>query len=72
MYLRLSPLPATGLPELPYDLSQVQLNARLWANSSLERDLLWLYSAWFLAQEGPAPNPEKAAGYLAEINRRLA
>ena len=71
MYLRLSPLPATGLPELPYDLSQVQLNARLWANSPLERDLLWLYSAWFLAQEGPVPNPEKAAGYLAEINRRL-
>ena len=72
MYFRLSPLPTTGLPELPYDLSQVQLNARLWANSPLERDLLWLYSAWFLAQEGPAPNPEKAAGYLTEINQRLA
>ena len=71
MYFRLSPLATTGIPAVPYDLSQVQLNARLWANSPLERDLLWLYSAWFLAQEGPVPNPEKAAGYLAEINRRL-
>lgn len=72
MYFRLSPLPTKGFPELPYDLSQVQLNARLWANSPLERDLLWLYSAWFFTQEGPAPNPERAGGYLAEINRRLA
>ncbi|MFN7624542.1 MAG: hypothetical protein ACK5RS_15495, partial [Acidobacteriota bacterium] len=60
---------ATGIP---YDLGSVQLNARLWANSTLERDLLWLYSALLMATQGPQADGQWANGLLAEINKRLS
>jgi len=71
LFLKLSPLSgsATGIP---YDLSSVQLNARLWANSTLERDLLWLYSALLMATQGPQADGQWANGLLAEINKRLS
>ena len=70
MFLKLSSL--TGIQaDLPFDLGSVQLNARLWASSGLERDLLWLYSAVLMATQGPQPDGPWANGLLAEINRRL-
>lgn len=71
MFLRLSPLNATP-SGLPYDLREVQLNARLWANSPLERDLLWLYSTLLMATQGPQADGQWADGLIAEINKRLA
>lgn len=70
MYLKLSPLKSaqTGIP---LDLSAVQLNARLWTDSALERELHWLYSAVVMATMGPQPDDRLAKGYLTEINRRL-
>ncbi len=71
MFLKLSAL--TGnVAGVPYDLSAVQLNARLWANSNLERELLWLYSALLMATQGPQSDGKWAEGLLAEINKRLA
>lgn len=70
MFLKLSPL-NSGLAGIPYDMGSVQLNARLWANSTLERDLLWLYSALLMATQGPQADGKWADGLLAEINKRL-
>ena len=71
LFLKLSPL-SGGATGIPYDLSGVQLNARLWANSTLERDLLWLYSALLMATQGPQADGQWAKGLLAEINKRLS
>jgi hypothetical protein len=68
LYLRLAPMDGHALG-VPMDLGAVQLNARLYPQSRLERDLQWLYSAWLLAaHEG---KNTLAGGYLGEINRRL-
>jgi hypothetical protein len=51
------------------DLSAVQVNARLYPQSEIERDLQWLYSALTLALH--KAEERKAEGYLTEINRLL-
>jgi hypothetical protein len=70
MFLKLSPLNSTQAG-LPFDLRDVQLNARLWMNSNLERELLWLYSALLMATQGPRADDRWATGCLAELNKRL-
>jgi hypothetical protein len=70
MYLRLSPLDGSALG-VPADLSAVQLNARLYATSEIERDLHWLYSALVEATQGEHKNERLAADYLDAINRIL-
>ncbi len=70
MYLKLSPLDGRALGA-PADLSEVQLNARLYATSEIERDLHWLYSALVEATQGEHENERLAADYLDEINRIL-
>jgi hypothetical protein len=70
MYLRLSPLDGSALG-VPADLSAVQLNARLFATSEIERDLHWLYSALVEATQGENKNERLAADYLDAINRIL-
>ncbi|MBO0797240.1 MAG: hypothetical protein J2P31_00300 [Blastocatellia bacterium] len=70
IYFKLSGLHGkeTGLP---LDLSETQLNARLYATSEVERDLHWLYSSLVRATLGEKPDEEKASVYLTEINRIL-
>jgi hypothetical protein len=70
MYLKLSPLDSDALG-VPADLSAVQLNARLYAASEVERDLLWLYSALLEATQGEHKNERLAADYISAINRIL-
>lgn len=70
MYLKLSPLDGRALG-IPADLSAVQLNARLYATSEIERDLHWLYSALVEATQGEHKNERLAADYLDAINRIL-
>src|SRR5262245_712932 len=70
MYLSLSPLDGHALG-LPANLSAVQLNARLYATSEIERDLHWLYSALVEATQGEHKNERLAADYLDAINRIL-
>jgi hypothetical protein len=70
MYLKLSPLDGRALG-VPADLSGVQLNARLYATSEIERDLHWLYSALVEATQGEHKNERLAADYLDAINRIL-
>ncbi len=70
MYLKLSPLNGRALGA-PVDLSSVQLNARMFPTSEIERDLHWLYSALVEAMDGESRDERRAAAYLAEINRIL-
>jgi hypothetical protein len=70
MYLKLSPLDGRALG-VPANLSSVQLNARLYATSEVERDLHWLYSALAVAIHGERPNEQLAADYLGAINHIL-
>jgi hypothetical protein len=70
MYLKLSPLNGRGLG-VPADLSSVQLNARMFPTSEIERDLHWLYSALVEAMGGESRDERRAAAYLGEINRVL-
>jgi hypothetical protein len=70
MYLRLSPLDGRALG-VPADLSAVQLNARLYPTSEIERDLHWLYSALVEATQGEHKNERLAADYLDAINHIL-
>lgn len=68
LYLKLAPLDGRTLG-VPMNLSDVQLNARLYPQSEFERDLQWLYSAWLLASHGGSE--QRSNDYLNEINRRL-
>jgi hypothetical protein len=70
IYFKLSGLDGKAAG-LPFDLSNTQLNARLYATSEVERDLQWLYSALVRATLGESPDEKAAASYLAEINRIL-
>lgn len=70
MYLKLAPLDGHALG-VPADLSSVQLNARLYATSEIERDMHWLYSAMVQATQGEHKNEQLATDYLAAINRIL-
>ncbi len=69
MYLKLSPLDGRALG-VPMNLEAVQLNARIYPQSELERDLQWLYSWWLLATH--RGDEKLAQGFLEEVNRRLA
>src|SRR5262249_29359446 len=66
MYLRLSPLDGRALG-VPADLSAVQLNARLYATSEIERDLHWLYSALVEATQGKRTTERLGPDYRDEI-----
>jgi hypothetical protein len=68
MYLRLSPLDGRALG-VPADLSAVQLNARLYATSEVERDLHWLYSALLEATQGEYKDERLTVDYIDAINR---
>jgi len=70
MYLKLSPLDGRALG-VPADLGSVQMNARLYATSEIERDLHWLYSALVEATQGEYLNERLSADYLDAINRIL-
>ncbi|MGH9836288.1 MAG: hypothetical protein ACRD9Y_24965 [Blastocatellia bacterium] len=70
MYLKLSPLDGRALGA-PVDLSSLQLNARMFPASEIERDLHWLYSALVEAMGGESRDERRASGYLVEINRIL-
>ena len=70
MYLKLSPLDGKTLG-LPADLSSVQLNARLYATSEIERDLHWLYSALAESIHGEQPSEKLTTDYLGAINSIL-
>jgi hypothetical protein len=70
MYLKLSPLDGRALG-VPADLSAVQLNARLYATSEIERDLHWLYSALLEATQGEHKNERLTVDYINAINRIL-
>jgi hypothetical protein len=71
MYLKLSPLDARALG-VPADLSAVQLNVRLYAESEIERDLHWLYSALAETIYGERPNEQLTAEYISALNRLIA
>jgi hypothetical protein len=70
MYLKLSPLDGRALG-VPADLGAVQLNARLYATSEIERDLHWLYSALLEAAQGEHKNERLTVDYVNAINRIL-
>jgi hypothetical protein len=70
MYLKLAPLDGRALG-VPADLSAVQLNARLYATSEIERDLHWLYSALLEATQGEHKNERLTVDYINAINRIL-
>ena len=70
LYFRLSPLDGRALG-VPLDLGRVQLNARLYPTSDLERDLQWLFSALVEAVYGEPRDERAAAEYLAQVNRLL-
>jgi hypothetical protein len=70
MYLKLSPLDGAKLG-VPADLSAVQLNARLYATSEIERDLHWLYSALLETTQGENKNEQLTVDYINAINHIL-
>src|SRR5262249_29850232 len=70
MYLKFSPLDARALG-VPGDLSSVQLNARLYATSEVERDLHWIYSALTETIYGERPNDQLTAEYISALNLLL-
>lgn len=70
LYLKLSPLNGRALG-VPADLSSLQINARLYSTSEIERDLHWLYSALAEALSGEQPNGQLAADYIRAINHIL-
>jgi hypothetical protein len=70
MYLKLS-MPEGRVWGVPADLSEVQLNARLYATSEIERDLHWLYSALLEATQGEHKNEQLTADYINAINHIL-
>lgn len=70
MYFQLSPIKANALG-LTIDMSKVQLNARLFPTSDLERELQVLFSDVAAALYGANPNPQAATPFVAAINQLL-
>lgn len=68
MYFHLSPLNARALG-LPIDLSKVQLNARLFPTSDLERDLQFEYGELVAAAYGKTPDAKAATSHVEQLNR---
>lgn len=69
IYFKLSPLDGRALG-VPAEITALQLNARLYVTSELERDLQWYYSGLVVAMEAQSDEP-RARVFLAEINRVL-
>lgn len=70
LYLHLSPMDGVALG-LPYDLKKVQLNVRLAPQSTVEREMQWLFSAVSGALLSSSANESVALEYVEDINRRL-
>lgn len=70
LYFKLSPLDGRALG-VPLDLSALQLNARIYPTSELERELHWVFSALAIATHGESKNEQTATRYLKELNRLL-
>jgi hypothetical protein len=68
LYFHLSPLNARALG-LTIDMSQVQLNARLFATSETERALQVLFSDVVAALYSVPPNANAALPHLAALNQ---
>lgn len=70
LYFQLSPIKASALG-LRIDMSQVQLNARLFPTSDTERQLQVVFSDVVAALYGTTPNSNAAAPHLAALNQLL-
>lgn len=70
LYFKLAQLDGRALG-VPFDLSALQLNVRMYPTSDLERELHWIFSALALATHGASKNERAAARYLQEMNRIL-
>jgi hypothetical protein len=71
MYLRLSPINARALG-LTIDLSNVQLNARMFPDSDVAQELHILYTDLVYAAYRKKPDTEETAKHLTALNRILA
>lgn len=70
LYFKLSALDGRALG-VPLDLSALQLNARFYPTSDLERELHWIFSALAIVTHGETKNAATATSYLKELNRVL-
>jgi hypothetical protein len=68
LYFRLSPINARALG-LTIDLSGVQLNARLFADSEVERELQVVYADLVAAAYGDKPDTREAVKNVASLNQ---
>lgn len=68
MYFKLSSIDGKALG-VPYDLRSVQLNARLFPTSEVERDLHWLYSMLIELIDRDGADTKSTNGYLNAINK---
>lgn len=71
MYFKLSPLNGSGLG-LPFDLSAVQLNGRLYPEDGTARTLQFWYSVAVRAIYGESPETALASRAVNEINKILS
>jgi hypothetical protein len=71
LYMKLGSLEGKGLG-LPYDLADVQFNARLFPQNDADRALVWELTDAVQALHGERPNAERAAEEVQHINRLLA
>lgn len=71
LYLKLASLDGKGLG-LPYDLSDVQFNARLYPQNDMDRALVWEFTDVVQALHGEPPNAGRAAEEVQHINRLLS
>ena len=71
MYFRLTPIHARALG-LTIDLSSVQLNARLFADNEVERELQVIYADLIAATIGDRADATAAAKNLASLNQLLS
>lgn len=70
LYFQLSPIKASALG-LTMDMSKVQLNARLFPTSEVERELQVAFSDVVAALYGEKPKPNAALPPLAALNQLL-
>jgi hypothetical protein len=70
LYFKLTTLDGRALG-VPLDLSALQLNARFYPTSDLERELHWIFSALAIVTHSETKNATIASRYLKELNRVL-
>jgi hypothetical protein len=68
LYFRLSPINSRALG-LTIDVSRVQLNARLFADNDVERELQFIYADLVSAAYRSKPDAKEAAKNLAALNQ---